>query len=435
MTASLTLNRRQFLRAAGAAALAAPALGSPSVLAAPQPRVVIVGGGIGGATAAKYLRLADPKMHITLVEQHPRYVTCPRSNDVMVGLHTLEEITFDYAYLRNGYGVEVVIDRAIGLDPERRRVRTAGGRQLPYDRLLVSPGVDFRWDAITGYGPEVAAQRLPHAWKAGPQTLLLQRQLQAMPTGGVVVIAAPANPFRCPPGPYERASLIVEWCQRHKPRAKVIILDAKDRFTKQAAFEQAWERLYGYRREGAPLEWVSKSAGGRVITVDPEAMTVETNWDTLRADVINPIPPQQAGALAFTLGLTDPSGWCPVDPFTFESTRVPGVHVVGDAASAGEMPKSGFAANTQAKVAARAMADLLRGREPGVPAFANTCFSLAGTRYGVSVAGVYRVVDGVITAVPGSGGTSPLDAGPAQPVLEAVYQRNWHRTFVQDVFS
>jgi sulfide dehydrogenase [flavocytochrome c] flavoprotein subunit len=429
------LTRRQLIRAAGAAALAAPTLWTPRLAAAPQPRVVIVGGGIGGATAAKYLRLADPGVHITLVEQQPEYVTCPRSNDVIVGLHTLDEITFGYGYLEDRYGVDVVIDRVTGLDPERRLVDTAGGTRLPYDRLLVSPGVDFRWDAIDGYTPEVAAERLPHAWKAGPQTLLLKRQLEAMPAGGVVVIAPPPNPFRCPPGPYERASMVVEWCRRHKPRAKVLILDAKDRFTKQAAFKQGWERLYGYGTPASPLEWVSKSDGGRVIAVDPGAMTAETDWETVKADVINIIPRQTAGALAFAMGLADDSGWCPVDPVTFESTRVPHVHVVGDAAVAGAMPKSGFAANTQAKVAARAMSDLLRGREPGVPSFANTCFSLVGERYGVSVAGVYRVADGTIVGVPASGGTSPLDAGPAQPVLEAVYQRNWHRTFVQDVFS
>lgn len=431
------LTRRDFIKLFGAAAAASTGLfgASTRAFAANAPHVVVLGGGIGGSTFAKYLRIADPNVRITLIDRDAQYITCPRSNDVIVGFHDIQDITFTRDTIRDKYGINVLIDEVIGVDADRREVRTASGETLGYDRLVLSPGIDFRWEVIDGYNAEVAATAMPHAWQAGPQTLLLQRQLQALPEGGTVLIAPPSNPFRCPPGPYERASLIAEYLQRHKPRAKVLILDPKDRFTKDGPFKKGWERLYGYGTDNSLIEWISGSQGGRVLSVRPEDMTVEAETGRFHADLVNIIPPQKAGKLAFDVGVTDATGWCPVDRVTFESLQVANVHVIGDACIADAMPKSGYAANTQAKVTAWAIADLLNGREPGEPTWSNTCYSLVGSHYGVSVSAVYELHDGHIRGVPNSGGLSPVDDNPARPVLEAVYQKNWHRTFVKDVFS
>lgn len=430
------LTRRDFIKAFGAAAAASTGLFGASARAQSPgaAHVVILGGGIGGSTAAKYVRIMNPDVRITLVEQNAKYITCPRSNDVIVGYHTLEDITFNHQTIKSRYDVNLVIDRVTGVDTDRRQVSTAGGQRLNYDVLIVSPGIDFRWEDIEGYGPEVA-RRIPHAWKAGEQTLLLRRQLLALPQGGTVLIASPPNPYRCPPGPYERASLMAEWLQTHNPRAKILILDPKDRFTKDVPFKKGWERLYGYGTERSMIEWVSGSEGGRVLSVDPANMRVEAENGVHRADLINIIPPQKAGRLAFEMGLTDASGWCPIDPATFESTQVPGVYVIGDASIAGAMPKSGYSANSQAKLVAHVIRARLTGGEPVVPTWSNTCYSLVGSNYGVSISDVFHLRDGQIRKVPGSGAVSPITDNPAQPVLEAVYQKNWHRTFVKDVFS
>lgn len=431
------LTRRDFIRLFGAGAAAGTGLFGVTARAvtANAPHVVVLGGGIGGSTFAKYLRIADPNVRITLIERDARYITCPRSNDVIVGFHTLEDITFDHDTIRDKYDIDVLIDEVVGVDTDRRQVRTAGGEKLTYDRLLVSPGIDFHWEAIDGYTSKVAETRMPHAWKAGPQTLLLKQQLQNLPRGGRVIIAPPVDPFRCPPGPYERASLIAEYLKKHNPGARVLILDPKDHFTKDGPFKKGWERLYGYGTDTSLIEWVAGFQGGRVLAVDPKNMAVEAEVGRFQADLINIIPPQKAGRLAFAMGLTDASGWCPVDRQSFESKQVQGVHVIGDACIADEMPKSGYAANTQAKVAAWAISDLLNGRQPGEPTLSNTCYSLVGSHYGVSISSVYELHEGRIRNVPYSGGVSPIDDNPARPVLEAVYQKNWHRTFIKDVFS
>jgi sulfide dehydrogenase [flavocytochrome c] flavoprotein subunit len=432
-----TLTRRDFIKAFGAAAAAGTGLFGASAQAQQRSaaHIVILGGGIGGSTAAKYVRIMNPDVRITLIEQNRDYITCPRSNDVVVGYHTLEDITFDHSTIQDRYGVDVLIDRVIGVDLERRSVRTAGGEQVSYDRLIVSPGIDFRWEGVEGYGPEVAATRIPHAWKAGEQTLLLKRQLEALPQGGTVLIAPPPNPYRCPPGPYERASMIAEWMQTHNPRGKILILDPKDRFTKDGPFKKGWERLYGYGTDNSLIEWVSGSQGGRLLGVEAGAMRVETENGFHRADLINVIPAQKAGRLAFELGLTDSTGWCPVDAGTFKSTLAENVFVIGDASIAGAMPKSGYAANSQAKLVAHVINAELAGKDPIIPTWSNTCYSLVGSNYGVSISDVFELRDGRVQKVPDSGAVSPITDNPAQPVLEAVYQKNWHRTFVKDVFS
>ena len=412
--------RRALIGGAAAAALARPALGGTS------PRVVVVGAGFGGATAARCL--AAGGVDVTLVEAAERYVACTGSNAAVVGLRGIEAQTFGYDALGRA-GLRLVRATASAVDPAARRVTLGDGTVLGYDRLILSPGIALRFDAVPGYD-EAAAEAMPHAWKAGAQTVLLARQLAAMPEGGTVVLSAPANPYRCPPGPYERASLIAHFLKTRKPRAKLILLDSKDTFSKQKLFEAAWAKLYP-----DVLEYVPLAAGGQVSEVDPAAMIVRTDFAEYKADVACIIPPQRAGRIAAQSGCADRSGWCPIDPATFESRLVPGIHVIGDAAIAGAMPKSAFSANAQAKVCAQAVIDLLAGRDPEDPRLINTCWSLVAPGYGISIAGVFRPHDGLLADVPGAGGVSPLDAPDTVRAQEAAYSESWYRTITRDVFG
>ncbi len=296
-------------------------------------------------------------------------------------------------------------------------------------RLIVSPGIDFKWGAVEG-AEEAIIDKLPHAWKAGEQTTLLRRQLEAMPDGGVFVISPPVNPFRCPPGPGERISLVAHYFKQHKPRSKIIALDPKEKFSKEGLFRQGWTELYGDM-----IEYRTLNDDGRVARVDAANMTLHTDFDSVRGDVINFIPPQQAGAIARDAGLADNTGWCPVHQADFESTLVPGVHVIGDASIAAPMPKSGFAASTQAKVCAAAIVAKLRGDSPGEPKFVNTCYSLVAPDYGISVAAVYNLADGKIVAVKGAGGLSPMEADHSFRQQEADYARGWYDSITQDIFA
>src|SRR5215471_20987550 len=359
--------RRAFLR--GSAATASVALLAAPALAQAKARVVVLGGGFAGATCARALQRAEPRAAVTLVEVNPTYTACPFSNSVIAGLRAIAAQRFGYDALRNA-GVSVVHDNARTIDPQRRLVFLSGDSALGYDRLVLAPGIDFRWGGLPGYD-EAAAEQMPHAWKAGEQTLLLRRQLEAMPDGGTVVISAPANPFRCPPGPYERASLIAYYLKQKKPRSKVIVLDAKDSFSKQRLFQDAWRQLYP-----GLLEWVSLSNGGKVISVDAKTRTLVTDFASYKADVANVIPPQRAGRIAELAGVADRTGWCLIDPVSFESRLQPNIHVIGDAAIAGAMPKSAFAANAQAKVCADAITALLHGETPSQPKLINNCYSL-----------------------------------------------------------
>ena len=351
--------------------------------------------------------------------------TCRRS----AGLREIALQRFGYDAVRAA-GINVVPQAAARIDPVARRVTLVDGATLDYDRLVLAPGIDLRFDALPGYD-EAAAEIMPHAWKAGPQTLLLRRQLEAMADGGVVAMAVPANPYRCPPGPYERASLIAHFLKTHKPRAKLLILDAKDNFSKQRLFEAAWRELYP-----GIVEWVSLSKGGRVVEIDLAARTVVTEFDRHRADVANIIPPQRAATIARDCGAADRSGWCPIDPVSFESRLLPNIHVIGDAGIMGGMPKSAFSANAQAKSCAAAVAALLDGKAPAVPKLINTCYSLIAPDYGISVAGVYRpAANGLLTDIEGAGGTSRLDAPRADRALEANYAHAWFATITHEVFG
>ena len=346
---------------------------------------------------------------MTLVERRERFVTCPFSNTVVAGLQDLDSVTHGFEGLRRR-GVTVLEAEAVAVDPEGSTVRLAGGGSLSWDRLVISPGIDLEWGAIEGYD-ETAAARMPHAWKAGAQTVLLRRQLEAMEDGGLVVIAVPDNPYRCPPGPYERASLIADYLHRRKPRSKILVLDSKDGFSKQGLFREGWERLYP-----GLIEWVGFSDGGNVIAVDPTAMVVRTDFEAFRADVVNIIPPQRSARLVDTAALAVGGDWCPVDHRTFESEVVPNIHLLGDAILAGAMPKSGFSANSQAKVCARAIVALLREEEPPEPVYINTCYSLLAADYGISVAAVYRLDEqGEIAPVPGLGGREPVRCAACVP--------------------
>jgi sulfide dehydrogenase [flavocytochrome c] flavoprotein subunit len=422
----MRLTRRAFLRG-GASAASAVLLAAPA-LAQGRARVVVVGGGFAGATCAREVQRAMPRAAVILIEASPIFTACPFSNSVIAGLRTIGEQRFGYDALR-AEGIAIVHDQARAVDPQSRLVSLSGGSVLGYDRLVLAPGIDIRWDALPGYD-EAAAEPMPHAWKAGEQTVLLRRQLEAMADGGTVVISAPANPFRCPPGPYERASLVAHYLKTAKPRSKLLVLDAKDSFSKQRLFQQAWQQLYP-----GLLEWVSLSNGGKVTSVDPASRTLVTDFASYKADVANVIPPQRAGQIADLAGVSDATGWCPIDPITFGSRLQPNIHVIGDAAIAGAMPKSAFAANAQAKVCAVAVAALLSDEPPSPPKLVNTCYSLVAPGYGISIAGVYHPVDGQLVDVQGAGGVSPADASADFRALEASYAAAWFRTITAQTFS
>ncbi|MFZ1535938.1 MAG: FCSD flavin-binding domain-containing protein [Chromatiaceae bacterium] len=431
----MKMNRRDFVKATGTAAAVAM-VGMPHLALGAASKVVVVGGGTGGTTAAKYIKRLDPSIEVTIVEPNKTYFTCYFSNEVIAGERDIKSIEVGYEDVKK-LGINVVFDSAEAIDGTAKTVKTAGGQSLAFDRCVVSPGVEFIYDKIEGYSPEVAEKQMPHAWKAGPQTLLLKKQIEDMKDGGVVAIVAPPNPFRCPPGPYERASLIAHYLQKHKPKSKVVILDAKQKFSKQGLFIEGWKKFYGYGTPEALIEW-RPGPDATVKKVDPATMTLTYGevGEEMKADVINLIPAQRAGKIAQTAGLADDSGFCPVDGRSFESKKVPGVHVIGDACIAGAMPKSAYAANSQAKVCAAAVVALLKGGEVGVPSFINTCYSLITPDWAISVAGIYKLgADGKIAEVPGSGGLTPMDAPAEAHAREVQYAYSWYTNIVNDIFK
>src|SRR5262245_32624791 len=421
------LTRRRFLGFIGGLAIAAGVV--HRAWTQTHARVVVIGGGFGGATCAKYIRRADAAIEVTLVEPRRQFISCPFSNAVIAGLHDVASVTHGYDELRQRHGVRVVHSSATAIDPTARRITLDDGSVLAYDRLVLSPGIDLRWGDIEGYDA-AASDVFPHAWEAGPQTVLLRQQLEAMPDGGLVIIAAPAEPYRCPPGPYERASLIAHYLKTYKSRSKLLILDAKNAFSKQDLFRSAWEHLYP-----GLLEWIPQSQSGQVVRIDTRARTVSTDFDDYTPAVANIIPPQQAAAIARAAGLDDGKGWCPVRASTFESTVHPGIHIIGDAAIANPIPKSAFSANNQAKTCAAAIVAMLRGEAVPTPALMNTCYSLVAPDYGISIAAVYRVVDEQVVTVDGSSGVSPLHAPAETRALEAEYATSWYANISADSFG
>jgi sulfide dehydrogenase [flavocytochrome c] flavoprotein subunit len=374
--------RRQFGCLAGATCAAA--LRPRTARGQIRARVVVIGGGVGGATAAKYLALSSEALDVTLVEPKARYTTCFFSNLYLAGLRSLESLTHGYETLAQRYGVNVVHDSVTAIDPAAKNVSLESGAKLSYDRIVLAPGIAFKAGAIDGYD-DAATQIMPHAWTAGPQTELLRQQLESMEDGGVFVLVAPPNPFRCPPGPYERASLIAYYFKQYKPRAKILILDAKDSFFEQDVFQDGWNRHYP-----GMIEWLPGQFTGGIKAVDVKGRMIETAGDTFKADVANVIPAQEAGQLAQQARLVDQSGWCPIDPMTFESKLQPGIHVIGDAAKAGNMAKSAFASNSQAKVCAFAILTALTGSERFAPHLFNTCFTFLASDDAVTSTISYR---------------------------------------------
>ncbi|MGD2137762.1 MAG: NAD(P)/FAD-dependent oxidoreductase, partial [Gammaproteobacteria bacterium] len=350
-------------------------------------------------------------------------------NEVLGGERDMASIRFGYDGLRR-HGVTVVHDAATAIDADARTVTTKSGETFSYDRCIVAPGIAFV-DDIAGYD-KAAAEKMPHAWKAGLQTALLRRQLEAMPDGGMVLIAPPPNPFRCPPGPYERACQIAHYLKNHKPKSRILIIDRKDAFSKQGLFVQAWDRYYK-----GMIEWVKAAdTGGGIKSVDAAAGTVSTDFDTYKPAVANIIPAQKAGEIAQVAGLADDTGWCPIHGKTFESTIHKGIHIVGDAAIQAPLPKSGYAANSEAKVVAAAVVDLVNGREPGTPSWVNTCYSIVAPDDGVSVAMVYKLdADGKVAKVEGAGGLTPMDSSPAERAREVQYAYSWFNNITHDIFG
>ena len=418
------LRRRHVLAAMAASAL----LPGRTLAAEPNSRLAVVGGGFAGATLARSVKRLSPEITVVLIEARERYVSCPMSNLVIAGRRSLAAQTFDYRGLEAA-GVEVVRGMAVDVDATKQCVRLQGGVTIDYDRLVLAPGVMLNFDQLSGMS-EQGAEKMPHAWQAGAQTTLLRRQIEAMPDDGLVVISVPAAPYRCPPGPYERASLIASYLKQNKPKAQILILDSNERFSKQALFQQGWKHLYGDR-----IRWQSASNDGRVIRVEPDAMRLHTDFATHTPDVANIIPPQQAGLIAHRAGVADASGWCPVNSLSFESRLQPNIHVIGDAAIAAPMPKSAFAANAQAKVCAIALVRLFRGMQPQSTVLANTCYSYLEPNSAISISGAYRTQDGQFASIAAAAGASPLIPPEGLQAQEALHAADWFRAITQETFG
>lgn len=393
-----------------------------------KARIVIIGGGFGGATAAMTLKKYAPNFDITLVEPKTSYYACPFSNLVIGGVRDTTAQSFTYAGLK-ALGIQVVHALAGNINSNLKTVTLSDKTSRPYDKLILSPGISMQMDSIDGYDAETK-NRMPHAWTGGSATAKLAKQITDMGDGGTVVISVPAAPYRCPPGPYERASLIAHYLKYYKPKSKLIILDAKDSFSKQDLFQDAWAELYPNI-----IEWRGASNDGRVIKVDARENKVFTDFETLTPDVANIIPPQRAGIIAEQSGLTDISGWCPIDPIDFRSTLKKDIYVIGDATIAAPMPKSAFSAAVQAKICALQILREFSGRAPIPTTLTNTCYSFIDPEHAISITGVYSNADQRLTTIPNSGGLSPRNARKSGMLSEAHQARDWFRSMSYNAFG
>jgi sulfide dehydrogenase [flavocytochrome c] flavoprotein subunit len=422
---NMTTDRRSFLKLIGAGgvgatltACATPGTGSGAGTGFDKSagrRVVVVGGGYGGTIAAKYIRMMDKTIEVVLIEPNKQFVSCPFSNLYIGGLlPDLSTLTIGYEKLAANHGIKMLHDTVTAIDAVKKTVTVSTGT-IDYDRLVLSPGIDFRTEEIEGYNLATTPLIMPHAWKAGPQTLLLRKQLEDMPNGGTVVLTIPLAPFRCPPGPYERTSMIAMYLKQHKPKSKIVVLDANpDIVSKAGLFKKGWKKHY---------EGIIQYRGAQKVTaVNEKARSVFIEgMEEVKGDVVNVIPPQRASRIASVAGLIGPDkNWCPINGTTFESTMQKNIHVIGDACNAGAMPKSGYSANSEAKTCATNVVALMNGKETTEMSGINTCYSYISAKEAVSVAGVYAVKDGSIISVPNSGGVSP-----DLTEVEAVYASSW----------
>jgi len=420
----MTFNRRHFI---GTAVAGAATLNAPMVMGQARPRVVVVGGGSGGATAARYIaRDSDGAIDVTLIEPSKVYYTCYFSNLYIGGFRTMESLAHSYGTLASAYGVNVVHDWAVGVNRDARTVTTAGGAVLPYDRLILSPGIDFVDGSVPGW--DVSAQNaMPHAYKGGHQAELLKAQVEAMPEGGTYVMVAPPNPYRCPPGPYERISMVAWTLSQINPTAKILIADPKESFSKRALFEEGWQRYYP-----GMITWIGPDFGGDEIEVNPAEMTVSIGGEVTQADACNVIPGQKAGLICEAAGLTE-GNWAPVNAFDMSSRMDENIHILGDSAAQGDMPKSGFSANSQAKVCANAVRGALTGSTVFPARYSNTCWSLIAAEDGVKVGASYEATEEKIASVD----SFISQTGEDDALRAATYEESlgWYDGIVADMFS
>jgi sulfide dehydrogenase [flavocytochrome c] flavoprotein chain len=428
-------SRRNFIKASAVATLTSiSGLSSPNVIGAASRKVVIVGGGAAGATAAKYIKLINSSIDVTLIEANKTYYSCCMSNEVLSGEREINSIKFDYTGLKK-HGVNVVNDTVSAIDSSKQTVTTSSGISFSYDRCIVCPGIDFRWDSIQGYDAK-EAEVTPHAWKDGSQTTLLRQQLQAMPDGGTVIIAPPANPFRCPPAPAERISQIAYYLKQNKPKSKILAFDPKPKFAQSSLFMEGWERHYGFSKGTQSAGLIAYTSEDGISAYDAKNKTIITqSGNKIKGDVVNIIPPQKAGKIAFTAGLCNDSGWCPVEGNTFESTLHKNIHVIGDSSISSPIPKSAFAANSEAKVCAAAIVALLNDEPVPQPTYINSCYSLIAPEDAVSVAMVYTYKSDKIVTVRGSGGSTPLSYNAKFRAREAAYAHSWFNNISDDIFG
>lgn len=422
----MTLNRRIFL---GTTAATVASLAAPAVLAEGhgKPRVIVIGGGAGGATAAKYIaKDSDGGIDVTLIEPSRAYYTCFFSNLYLGGFKEIDDLGHTYGTLAAKYGINVVHDWAVAVDRDAKTVTLAGGDTLPYDKLILSPGIDFVEGAVEGWS--LAAQNaMPHAYKGGSQTELLRAKVAAMPEGGTFVMVAPPDPFRCPPGPYERVSMIAHTLKATNPTAKIIVADPKETFSKQSLFEEGWANHYS-----GMIDWIGSTFGGDLVSVDPVAMTVTIDGEVTKADACNVIPAMKAGRIAEVAGVTE-GNWAPVNAIDMSSKADPDVYVLGDSANQGDMPKSGFSANSQAKVCANAVRGALTGSKVFPAKFSNTCWSLIDTNDGVKVGATYEATADKIAKVDGF----ISEVGESSDLRKATYEESegWYTGITTDMFS
>lgn len=425
----MEISRRRFI-GGSATALGALTLGAPSVLGQAKPKVVVIGGGPGGATAAKYIaKDAAGAIEVTLVEPAKQFVTCFHSNLYLGGYKKIEAITHTYDKLAKTYGIKLNQVAAQTIDRDKKQVRLANGTTLAYDRLVVSPGIDLKYDSVPGWGQQ-HENAMPHAWKAGPQTQLLKQRLDAVPNGGVIVMLTPPNPYRCPPGPYERVSMMAHVLKtQKKDRCKIVILDPKENFSKQALFQEGWEKHYPRM-----IEWINAKIYDGLKSVDPKTNTVVTGFETYKnVALVNVIPAQMAGKIARDAGLANDGGFCPIDPASMKSAKDPNIWVVGDACIPGDMPKSAFSANSQAKVAALMVRGELTKSATFPARYTNTCWSLIETDDTVKVGGRYEAKDGKIAAVE----TFVSKTGETAELRKQTQEENmgWYSGITADMFS